>query len=130
MIATSPSGARKKLYAEALLGKKRNLHKLTVTSRNNQPAETVKKILKSRIHPIDMKISIRTLKGLKNGKVLIEVETKDDIEKLKSGLSPHSPSGTADLSNYMNPVPHLGPECVSFVRTQKSSNHGLSPLRV
>jgi hypothetical protein len=84
MITASPSGGRKKLYAEALSGKKGNIHKLTVKSKNYQPAEALKKILKSSIDPIDMNIGIRTLKSLKDGKVLIEVDTKDDVEKLTS----------------------------------------------
>ena len=78
---TPPNEGRKKLYAEALSGKKGMLYKLTVKHRNNEPVDAVKKILKSSIDPIDMKIGIRTFKGLKDGKVLIEADTKDDIEK-------------------------------------------------
>jgi hypothetical protein len=81
MTTTSPSGGRKKLRRR-LPGKKGNLHKLTVKSKNSQPAEAVKKMLKSSMDPIDMKIGIRTLKGLKDGNVLTEVDIKDDIEKL------------------------------------------------
>ena len=81
MPTTPPSEGRKKLYAEALSGKKGMLFKLTVRPRNNEPVDVVKKILKSSIDPIDMKIGIRSFKGLKDGKVLIEADTKDDIEK-------------------------------------------------
>jgi hypothetical protein len=86
MPTTPPSEGRKKLYAEALSGKKGNLFKLTVKHRKNEPVEAVKKILKSSIDPTDMKIGIRTFKGLKDGKVLIEADTKDDIEKLNSRI--------------------------------------------
>jgi hypothetical protein len=51
---------RKKLYADALYGKNGMRYKLTVKTKDNQPADTVKKILKSSIGPTDMKIGIRT----------------------------------------------------------------------
>ena len=47
-MPTKPSSeGRKKLYAEALSGKKGNLFKLTVKHRNNEHVDAVKKILKS-----------------------------------------------------------------------------------
>jgi hypothetical protein len=57
-----------------------------VKSKNNKHADAVKNILKSSIDPIDMKIDIRTFKGLKDGKVIIEAYTKDDIETLNSRI--------------------------------------------
>ena len=54
--------------------------------KNNEHVYAVKKILKSSIDPIGMKIGIRTFKGLKDGKVLIEADTKDEIEKLNSRI--------------------------------------------
>jgi hypothetical protein len=71
MPTAPPSGGRKKIYAEALSIKEELLYKLPVKSKSNQPADAVKKILKSSIDPIDMKIGIRSFKGLKDGKALI-----------------------------------------------------------
>jgi regulator of replication initiation timing len=84
--SSPPSDGRKKLYAEALKGKNEMRYKLTVKSKDNQFADTVKKLLKSSIDPIDIKIGIRVFKGLKDGKVLIEADTKDDIEILNSQI--------------------------------------------
>jgi hypothetical protein len=86
LTSTPPSGGRKKLYAQALSGKKGIPCKLTVKSKNNQPADAVKNILKSSIDPIDMKICIRTFKGLTDGKVIIEADTKEDIKTLNSRI--------------------------------------------
>jgi hypothetical protein len=60
--------------------------KLTVASKDNHTADAVKKILKTSIDPLHIKIGIRTFKGLKDGKVLIEADTKEDIEKLNSQI--------------------------------------------
>jgi hypothetical protein len=86
LTSTPASGGRKKLYAEALSGKKEMPYKLTVKSKNNQPADAVKNILKSSIDPVDMNIGIRTFKGLKDGKVIIEADTKEDIETLNTRI--------------------------------------------
>jgi hypothetical protein len=55
LISTTPSGGRKKLYAEALSGKKGMPYKLTVKSKNNQPVYAVNNVLKSSIDQINMK---------------------------------------------------------------------------
>lgn len=47
-----------------------------------QPADTGKKILKSSIDTTDMRIEIRTLKGLQDGKVLTEADNKEDVKLL------------------------------------------------
>jgi hypothetical protein len=79
VTTTPPSGSRKELYAEALRGKNVRRYNITVKSKDDQPADAVKEIIKSCIDPVDMKIGIRTLKGLKDRKVLIEADTQDDI---------------------------------------------------
>jgi len=86
VVSTPPSEGRKELYADVLKGKNVRRYKITVKSRDNQPADAVKEIIKSCIDPVDMKIGIRTFKGLKDGKVLIEADTKDDIEILNTQI--------------------------------------------
>jgi hypothetical protein len=78
------SGGRKKQYAEVLTGKNGTRHKLTVRTKDNQTTETFKKMIKSNINPTQMKIGIRAIKGLQNGKVLIEVDTEEDSEALQN----------------------------------------------
>jgi len=60
VASVPPSDGRKELYAEVLKGKNVRRYKITVKSKENQPADAVKKITKSCIDPIDMKIGIRT----------------------------------------------------------------------
>ena len=73
---TPPSEGRKKQYAEVLSGKNGTIYKLTVRIKDNQTTETVKKIIKSKIDPTHMKRGKRKFKGLQNGEVLIESDTK------------------------------------------------------
>ena len=86
MSSAPPSDGRKELYAEVLKGKNVRRYKITVKSKNNQPADAVKKIIKSCIDPLDMNIGIRTFMGLKDWKVLIEADTKDDIKILNTQI--------------------------------------------
>ena len=78
-------GAKKKQFSEVLSGKNEERHKLTVKSKENQSTEQIKK-LKTKIGPVNMKIGIRTFKSLKNGNVLIEADSKEEIERLHSQI--------------------------------------------
>ena len=76
----APSGVREgKLYSEAQGGEK-NLtrFKLTIKSKENQSSETIKGLLKSEINPTEIKVGINSFKSLKNGKVLIETNSKEE----------------------------------------------------
>ena len=86
VASAPPSDGRKELYAEVLKGKNVRRYKITVKSKDNQPADALKNIIKSCIDPVDMKIGIRTFKCLKDGKVLIEADTKDGIEILNTQI--------------------------------------------
>ena len=63
-----PPRGRKKLFSEIVGRKNEERHKLTVKPKGNQNTEEIKKLLKSKIDPVDMKIGIRSLQSLKNGK--------------------------------------------------------------
>jgi len=84
--AAPPIGAKKKQFSEVLSGKSEERHKLTVKSKENQSTEEIKKLLKTKIDPVNMKIGIRTFKSLKNGNVLIEADSKEEIERLHSQI--------------------------------------------
>jgi hypothetical protein len=62
MATTPPSDGSKELYAEALKRKNVRRYKITVKSKENQPADAVKEMIKSCIDPVDMKIGIRALR--------------------------------------------------------------------
>jgi len=84
--AAPPIGAKKKQFSEVLSGKNEERHKLTVKSKENQATEEIKKLLKIKIDPVNMKIGIRIFKSLKNGNVLIEADSKEEIERLHSQI--------------------------------------------
>jgi stress-induced morphogen len=50
--------------------------KITVKSKGNQSAETIKEILKAKINPSDIQVGINSLKTLTDGRVLITAERK------------------------------------------------------
>ncbi|PSN39980.1 hypothetical protein C0J52_20367 [Blattella germanica] len=60
---------------------------LTVKSKQNQNPEVVKKLLKQKISPTEMKIGISTFKTLKDGRILIEASTKEEILLLSTDIN-------------------------------------------
>jgi alpha-beta hydrolase superfamily lysophospholipase len=48
--------------------------------------EEVKTTLRTKVNPTTMKVGIRTLKSLKDGRVLIEAGTTEEINKLKQTI--------------------------------------------
>jgi hypothetical protein len=57
-----------------------------VKPKENQSSEEIKKLLKSKIDPVNMKIGIRAFRSLKNGNVLIEADSKEEIKLLNSQI--------------------------------------------
>jgi hypothetical protein len=53
-----------------------------VKPNENQSSEEIKKLLKSKVDPVNMKF--RAFKSLNNGNVLIEADSKEEIELLNS----------------------------------------------
>jgi hypothetical protein len=88
MAVAPPGGGGRKLFSEVLAnGGKTKKFKITVTSTDNQTSETVKEILKSNINPTEIKVGINALKTLRNGRVLIETNTKEDLETLGKDIN-------------------------------------------
>jgi len=56
----------KKLFSEVVGGKHEERYKLTLKTKANQSKEEIKKLLKTKIDSINMKIGIRAFKSLKN----------------------------------------------------------------
>ena len=85
----APSGLREgKLYSEALGGEK-NLKRfiLFVRSEENQTPETIMGLLKSKINPTQIKVGIITFNSLKNRKVIIETNSKEENEVLEKAIN-------------------------------------------
>jgi len=83
-----PGGGGRKLFSEVLAnGCNAKGFKMTVTSKDNQTSEKTKEILKTNINPTTIKVGINALKTLRNGRVLIETNTKEELETLGKDIN-------------------------------------------
>ena len=58
------------------------MYKLFVKAKNNQSAEYIRTLLKSKVNPTQMKVEKRALKTLKNDLLLIESDKKSEFEEV------------------------------------------------
>jgi hypothetical protein len=70
------------LYSEAVSARAEKRYKLTVKSNLDISTEEVKNVLRANVNPTAMKVVIRTLKSLKDGRILIDAGTTEEINKL------------------------------------------------
>ena len=63
------------------------LYKSIVKSMSDQSPETFKSILKSKINSTEVKVGIKSLKSLRDGRVLIEVGTADETNLLSANIN-------------------------------------------
>jgi len=77
---------QEKPFSEIVGAKYEERHKLTIKPKWNQSTEEIQKLLKTKIKPIDMKIGIKTLKILRNGQVMMEADSKEELEILNSQI--------------------------------------------
>ena len=80
-------GKNDNLYADVVKGTSAKRYKLTVKSKTNQSTEEVKNHLKSNINPTEIKVGINTFKSLKDGRVLIEASSKEEINALSAKIN-------------------------------------------
>ena len=83
-VSSPPSCGKRKLFSEVLTGKNAERHRVTVKPNDNKMAEEIKKLLVTKIDPVNMKIGIRTFKSHKNENFLIEADSKEEIEVLNT----------------------------------------------
>jgi len=79
------------MYSEVLSGNKRkiaeqNTFKLTVRSKSSLCFDHIKKLVKTKVNPVDM-IGITTFKGLRNGRLLIVTQNKTEIDALSKTIN-------------------------------------------
>ena len=58
------------------------MYKLFVKAKNNQSAEYIRTLLKSKVNPTQMKVEIRALKTMKSGQLLIVSDKKSEWEEV------------------------------------------------
>jgi hypothetical protein len=81
------SGGAMKFDSEVRRANIEKRYKLPAKSKSNQSPETIKNVLKMNINPTEMKAGIKTLKSLKEGRVLIEVGSIDETNLLSTVIS-------------------------------------------
>jgi len=64
-VSSTPSRGKRTQFPEILSGKNAERHRLTVNP-NDKTAEENKKLLRTKIDAVNMKIGIRTFKNLRN----------------------------------------------------------------
>ena len=71
-----------KLYSTVAAGCAERKYKLTIRSKHNQPTDMINKLMKSKVNPTEMKVGITSLKSLRDGRVVIEASSKNEIVTL------------------------------------------------
>jgi len=61
-------------------------HKLTVTTSTNHSLVAIKNIIKTSINSTSIKVGICTLRSQRDGRVLLENKSKEEIELLYAGI--------------------------------------------
>ena len=77
-----PHGNNRKLYASVVAATAETKHKALVRSKINQTPEMIKNQLKSKVNPTEIKVGITSLKMLRDGRLMIEASSKQEIEAL------------------------------------------------
>jgi hypothetical protein len=62
-------------------------YKLMVRSKTNHSGEAIKNILRTSINPTSMKIGICAFRSLRDGRVLLETKSKEEIELLHTNIN-------------------------------------------
>jgi len=86
--AQHPSSDRKIKYFSDIVAGQNNNKKFNVTirSKENHTPETMKEFIKTKINPTQMKVGISTFKALKDGRILIEAGSKEEIERISKSI--------------------------------------------
>ena len=75
-------------YSDIVAGRKDDRKfQVTIRSKENHTPETIKELIKSKINPTEMKVGISTFKALKDGRILIEAGSKEEIERIRANLT-------------------------------------------
>ena len=93
----TPSGGPRKLYSEVVGESVEKRFKLMVKSRLERSTEEVKNVLRTKVNPTEMKVGIKTLKSLKDGRVLIEAGSTEEINKLSQTIQ-HKCGGELEVN--------------------------------
>ena len=77
-----PHDNNRKLYASVVATTAETKHKALVRSKINQTPEMIKNQLKTKVNPTEIGVGITSLKMLRDGRLMIEGNSKQEIEAL------------------------------------------------
>jgi hypothetical protein len=76
-----------RLYSEALTSRiAPNKFKLTVKPKEPTPPESIKGLLKAKINPTNIRVGINTLRTQRNGQVLIETSSREELQAIEKDI--------------------------------------------
>jgi hypothetical protein len=58
-----------------------------VTSKTDHSGDAIKDIIKTSVNPTNMKVGIYALQSLRDGRVIMETKSKEDIERLCTNIN-------------------------------------------
>jgi len=71
-----------KLYSDVVAGRDERTFKLSRRTKDNHTPDEIKRLLKEKVNPTEIKVGITSLKSLRDERVIIEVGSKKVIETL------------------------------------------------
>ena len=78
---------KRRLYSEALTSRiAPNKFKLTVKPKEPIPPESIMELLKAKINPTKIRVGIKTLRTQRNGQVLIETSSREELEAIEKDI--------------------------------------------
>ena len=85
----SPSeGGRRKLFSEVLNDERDERYTITLKAKDNsRSSEQIKLQLKNEIDPTYIKVGIKTLETLRDGRLVIEAGSEEEMNSLSSAIS-------------------------------------------
>ena len=85
-----PDGKARKLYAEVAKtkteGSAEKRYRLLAKSKTNHSGEEIKNIIRTSINSTSMKVGICAFRSLRDGRVLLETKSKEEIELLHTNI--------------------------------------------
>ena len=60
--------------------------KITLRTKRTHTPEVINNLLKEKVNLIEIKVGIQSLKPLRDGRVMIEVGSKKEMESLEEGI--------------------------------------------
>ena len=83
-----PAGRKGQLFSEVLKGGGDNRYKISIKAKNNEKSpEQIKLQLKKEINPTDIRVGIKTFKTLRDGRIIIETGSEEELKSLSSAIS-------------------------------------------